>query len=466
VLCLVPGAALAQATPAPSVIQNNNYALELFQGPLIAPNRITGMAGAYTALADDVDGVTANAAAPAVREPFSNRWFDLSVTSGVSLPGGYAGTDFTNRGENGTPGLVNRTNQFLYANLGLRLQFGSFGATATGELLRYQVSPAKEGVAALQLIYARTHTAVAYGFWDNQIVIGAGLRGITAQLSPENVSRPIMTMTGFAPEIGGMLKLNDAPFRVGGTVRAGVQAKPIGPQGGSSFDSVRAAGDLVLPDRILQPWELELGIAWQFGARPLNPRWQNPRDQSKELRARIEDARRLRAAAAFVRERGRRSRAEEIAVEQAKRAVEEQELAAEEERLYAIRAARYRNWPREHLLFLASALITGPSVNAVALDGFLDQRLEYVGRQASFAPRVGVEAEPVPNRVRVRFGGYLEPSRFSDGTRRQHFTVGTDIRLFAANPLGLFPEAEWAMVLMYDLAPRYQNYGIGLTAWH
>jgi hypothetical protein len=275
-----------------------------------------------------------------------------------------------------------------------------------------------------------------------------------------------MTMTGFAPEVGGMLKLNDAPFRVGGTVRAGVQAKPIGPQGGSSFDNVRAAGDLVLPDRILQPWELELGIAWQFGARPLNPRWQNPREQTKELRERIESARKTRAMVAQARERGRGARAEEMAVEQAQRALEDQELASEEARLYEIRAARYRNWPREHLLFLASVLLTGPSSNAVGLDGFLDQRLDYVGQRVGFAPRVGVEAEPVPNRMRVRFGGYVEPSRFSDGTRRQHFTVGTDIRLFAASPLGLFPEAEWAIVLMYDLAPRYQNYGIGLTAWH
>jgi hypothetical protein len=424
------------------------------------------MAGAYTALADDVDGVTANAAAPAVREPFSKRWFDLSATSGVSLPGGYAGTDFTNRGENGAEGVINRTNQFLYANLGFRLQFGSFGTTATAELLRYQVSPAKEGVAALQLIYVRTHTALAYGFWDNQIVIGAGLRGITAQLSPENVSRPIMTMTGFAPEIGGMLKLNDAPFRVGATVRAAVQARPIGPQGGSSFDNVRTAGELVLPERIVQPWELEWGIAWQFGARPLNPRWQNPREQTKDLRARIQAARQARAEIAWVRERGRAARAEELAVEQALRAAEDRELEAEEARLYDIRAARYRNWPREHLLFLASVLLTGPSTDAVGLDGFLDQRLDYVGRRVGFAPRVGVEAEPVPNRLRVRFGGYVEPSRFSDGTRRQHFTVGSDIRLFAASPLGLFPEAEWALVLMYDLAPRYQNYGVGLTAWH
>jgi len=66
---------------------------------VIAPNRVSGLAGAVTAAAEAVEGVTNNAAAPAVREAFSVTWFDHEPSAGISLPGGYARTDFSNRGD-------------------------------------------------------------------------------------------------------------------------------------------------------------------------------------------------------------------------------------------------------------------------------------------------------------------------------------------------------------------------------
>ena len=50
----------------PSPITKNDYALELFQGPLLAPGRLTGLAGATTATAQSLEGVYNNVAAPAV----------------------------------------------------------------------------------------------------------------------------------------------------------------------------------------------------------------------------------------------------------------------------------------------------------------------------------------------------------------------------------------------------------------
>ena len=42
----------------------------------MTPSRVTSLGGATTAIADSVEGVYNNAAAPAVREPFSVRWFE------------------------------------------------------------------------------------------------------------------------------------------------------------------------------------------------------------------------------------------------------------------------------------------------------------------------------------------------------------------------------------------------------
>ena len=95
---LTAGGARAAGSSTPAPITSNNYALEFYQGPLIGPNRLLGMAGAYTAVAEGIDGATVNAASPAVREPFSFDWVDYDVDVDFSLPGAYGGTDFDNHG--------------------------------------------------------------------------------------------------------------------------------------------------------------------------------------------------------------------------------------------------------------------------------------------------------------------------------------------------------------------------------
>jgi len=152
--------------------------------------------------------------------------------------------------------------------------------------------------------------------------------------------------------------------------------------------------------------------------------------------------------------------------EAAVQALEDAELAEIEKRLHDERKARYLNWPREHVLLLASVLVTGASAEAVALEGFIDQRRELVGSRVTVAPRLAVESEPVPNLLKTRAGVYLEPSRFRDGTARQHFTVGFDVRVLKWSIFDLFPEHQWRVSAFLDIAQRYQNFGIGVGTWH
>ena len=101
------------------------------------------MAGAYTALAEGIDGATVNAAAPAIREPFSYDWFDWDVDIDASLPGAYGGTDFDNRGpaSSSDPQTRATINGFLYAHAGAEVQLGQVGASVTGEFFQYDVRP-------------------------------------------------------------------------------------------------------------------------------------------------------------------------------------------------------------------------------------------------------------------------------------------------------------------------------------
>ncbi len=427
-------------------------------------------------MAEATDGTAVNAAAPAVREPFSYDWTDIDVDIDFSLPGGYNGTDFDNRGQKADPKLVDRVNNFLFAHAAAQLQLGEFGTAFTSELLRYNLTPSTGGTPGFVLNYARFHLTAAYGFFGNQFAIGAGVRAVALQLGQDGGGQPsstVLTMAGVAPQAGFVFKPDNRAWRIGATIRAPVSASTLGGDNSTRDSSgVVHAGPFDLPSRVVAPWELEVGIAYQLGARPLNPPWLNPYDQERPLRLRTMAARKKRAreqateldATPSLR---RPEVASDIAREElAIREVEDAQLEQDAIRLKAVRRARELNWPREHILLLASILVTGASDSAVALEGFLEQKREIVGSTASFSPRVGVESEPLVNWLRVRAGSYLEPSRFVDGHARQHFTFGGDVRLLPFDLFGITPGQTWRFTVSADLAPRYSNFGFGVAAWH
>jgi hypothetical protein len=488
----------AFAADAPP-IQRNDYNLELFQGPLLAPGRITGLAGATTAVAQSLEGVYNNAAAPAVREPHSFDHFEWDPSGGISLPGGYGGTDFNNRGEKGIEQQIERnrqaglpqkstvetTDRFLYLQGGLWGQLGNFGMTLTADMLRYDVAGETPGQPSVAVGITRLHLAAAYSFLRNQLCIGAGVRMAFVDMNERNNdSAGVISMFGLGPQAGLIVKPENRPWRVGITARAPVSAGKFSvsnllSEERSDGTTVRRAGSFILPHRIVQPWELEAGVAYQLGPRPLNPPWVDPVDYRDERRAAILEKRAARNAGQKAQIAGmptgtpeeltaRARRVLEIAeLEKRLRAEEDDEIAHLEERFHDERKAAYLNWPREHVLLLASVLMTGSSDQAVSLEGFIDQRRELVGSRVSVAPRFAIETEAVPNLIKARAGVYFEPSRFEDGSTREHFTLGFDVNVLTWSVFGLFkPDHQWRVNAFLDLAERYQNFGVGLGTWH
>jgi len=423
-------------------------------------------------VAEGVNGAAVNAAAPAVREPFSVKWVDVDVDAGISFPGAFTRMDYDNHG----PGAADQVNDFLYADFGLEVQVGELGASATGELLRYTV--ASHG--GLELTAGRYHVLGAYGVAGNQLVVGTGFRAVTMQLSQGggvadsfNPAGAALTMSGLGPEIGAVIKPDNLPFRLGATLRAPVTGGDLGSSHTTTdAHGVVRSGAVIVPSSVSLPWELEAGFAIQVGPRPLNPSWINPRAEEAPVRRAIRAARARRAAdyAATLGETVSAHRAEralELAQQEAAiQAVERQELEAEERHLRDQRQARYENWPRERILIVASALVTGPSPNAIALEDFFDQVHEAYGDFLTVSPRVGIEAEPIPSHLRGRVGSYLEPSRFDGVSARQHFTTGLDVKLFRWDAFGAFPGQVWRISGVADVAPRYADWGISVGAWH
>jgi hypothetical protein len=359
-------------------------------------------------------------------------------------------------------------NSFVDINFGATLQFGGLGVAATGDLEQFNLSKSANG---LTLDIGRWQALGAYGLFDGQLLLGAGARILTMQIQ-QSGGQTLLTVLGAGPELGVLLMPTGSQWRVGANARTPVGGGVGAGENLTKDNGVLKAEDFILPSTVASPWEVDMGIAYQLGPRPLNPGWENPHEQENWLRQRIADQRAERALMheaelASLTPEGRLAREPVLDAEEARqRAAEDAQLEIEIKRLYDQRKARYDNWPREKILLLASVLLTGASSNAVSLQGFLDQRVETVGKAVTVTPRLGMEGEPLRDRMTLRVGTYVEPSRYETGTPRQHFTFGGDVRLFPIDFWGLIPRANLKFGFVIDLAPRYQNYGIAIGNWH
>src|SRR5262249_10069488 len=154
-------------------IPSNRYALDLFQGPLLAPISVTGIAGAYAGYAEGIAGMVANAAAPAVREPYSVSYFEIDGSGSISFPLNFFGNDdFDN---SGSPGYD--YSNFIYGTLGGVLQYGPLGGGYTAELQRYSLTDKQGQTTSVNI--GKYHVLGGVRLLGDQLVLGAGARFVT-----------------------------------------------------------------------------------------------------------------------------------------------------------------------------------------------------------------------------------------------------------------------------------------------
>src|SRR5262249_47505092 len=140
---VVPSVADAQTAPG----------IDLVQGPILAPLRVLGMGGAFAAYAEGVDAIAVNAAAPAVRPPYSVTWFDYDLSLGVSFPATFRGTDFDNDGKVGF-----NYDHFIFTTFGASAQLGYFGVGVLGDIQQYDLFPnAKPSDPQMTATLGRVH---------------------------------------------------------------------------------------------------------------------------------------------------------------------------------------------------------------------------------------------------------------------------------------------------------------------
>ena len=457
-LCRTAGAS-GPLAPQGEPIETSAYTLDMFQGPVLASSRVTALAGAYAAIAEGVDGYPVNPAAPAVRQPWSVDHVDYDLSAGVTFPGGLSKSDFDN---NGTVGFAYQ--DFVFLTLGANLQVGKWGFGASTDVQQYNLQQEVEidgQKRYLTVQLGRTHVLLARSVADGQLTIGAGARAAYLNLNgTENASGggssvDLFSMYGAGLETGVLWAPHGWPMRVGAAFRSSVkgEAQPdsrTAPNG----DGDTVVGAIFLPDHLVLPWEVEVGMALQLGRRPLNVPWPDPQDERRRYVQQLERARN---------ERRGRSTPNQAALEQQ----EHERIKAASDEVRRGLKSRYRSMPRQKVLLSAALLVSGPIQRGVGVESFLRQQVDRSGRTTSLAPRVGIELEPLSDRLQVRGGGYVEPSRFHPELARVHGTLGFDLRLFDWSVFGLFDDdSTWRGGGFADVSRDYVSWGVSVGLWH
>lgn len=461
-------------------IATSEYRIDLSQGVVLAGTRVLGLAGAYVAIAEGVDGNSQNPAAPAVRTAYSFDHFDYDLGFGLTFPASISGNDFFNRGE--TSNLNRSQKGFLFFNVAANAQFGRWGLGVALDYQSYELRSSETQGYGLNARFGGARIQAAHAFDDGQFILGMGSRGtgfaIQRQEPGATSGESLFDVEGAALEFGGLWRPNDQPFRIGAAVRSAVLTTTINTDvpRNANGDRVISTGttSLFLPNQVELPGDVNIGVAFQLG-RPFNPRWIDPAESLARLdrfvtyrnreRARTRNAR-IQAAVA----KGSSAVAAATAVDaeiETEEALDGVDFDRAERSLRVRLKERYERMQRFYVLISTSLLATSTVEDGVGVESFLEGRVYRSGKRTTYSPRLGIESEVVPAWLTLRAGTYGEPSRYDRSSPRLHGTGGFDVKLFPWTVFGLFEDGtSWRLSAALDGAKRYFSWGVSIGVWH
>jgi hypothetical protein len=408
-LSTIATTALAQSAPAAKAPPQT---VDAVRGPVTGSTRRIGLGGAFVAIADETEGVAINPASSAVRLPYSwSDWdygFGLDVAIGAWLPK----NDIYNQQNGQAPKKAGQSTA-LFGSVALLVNYRHLGLGMSAEAQRNSATQTdqQQGIDTnFAANFGLVHANLAYGFMEGQLLLGAGPRLVGMSFDHGSGSSGLLSTAGVGYEAGVIAKPVVGQYRAAVAVKSPINAKLPGTAGAPQ-------------STVHVPWEVALGLAYQFGARPLNP----------PLRT---------------------------AKEQARQAGEEEpskaELKQAEEELFK-RYEASQSW----YLLVSSELSLIQGGGPVGLSGAtaLDRPV--------ISPRLGLESEVVPRHFRLRAGSYYEPALIAGTKSRVHGTGGFDLRLFEWNIFGLLDRFDyWQLSLGADAARAYLNTSLSIGFWH
>ncbi|HYQ42494.1 MAG TPA: hypothetical protein VER11_11000 [Polyangiaceae bacterium] len=380
--------------------------IDTVRGTIRGSTRLIGLGGAFVAIADDTQGVAINPASAAVRLPYSWDPFDYSFGIDLGIATWLPKNDVYN-----APQTSGTSGGSLFGSFAILTNYQHVGLGIAAEAEQNVAShKGQQGFSTkLTANFGLMRPALAYGYFDGQLLLGAGLRVLGFSFGGHQGKVPLTAGIGYTA--GVIVKPAGQQFRVGVAIEQPINAEV-------------ASDDGSAPTMVHVPWTAAMGFAYQFGTRKLNPKF-----VTAHTRAR--------------RDAGGREPTQDEEKKAKKDLFDEYQ--------------RDQTW----YLLLSTELAFIEGSGDVALAGSTARNRTLV------SPRLGVETEVVPRWLRLRAGSYLELATTEEGHSRLHGTAGVDIKLFEWGVFGLIkPFDYWQLSLAADGARSYLNTSFSIGFWH
>lgn len=402
-------AAFAQATPF-----QGSQRLLLSSGTLRGSPRMMGLGGAYVGIAEGAEGMTRNAASIVSKDAHfdGDSSLDFGGTMHFLMPGSVKEQDWDNDGrpEQREGPLANLGTQVFYSVVAFR--YKNFGIGGGFDLQNFLAATRKDGETfdrVLNVGLLHFFGALGYSFWNDQILVGAGVETTHALFGygekPDGQLLPGFNDSagyhGWGLQLGALWRPENENYRIGFAFSPNTTAWQAG--------NKAQIGGWTLPSQVVSPGRVSLGGSFAFGE----------------------------------------GRAYNITSR------EGWMLGADGQ---PGRTAAMTKW-----LVTAQLDVTLPVDNAVAMSPFLEQPLTDAipaGDRPTFCLRAAVEKEVFIDRLRLRLGGYLEPPTTATGPiLRPHLNFGFEIFLFKVKT------TRMSFGLSFDFARLYQNLSFAVLVW-
>jgi hypothetical protein len=230
-------------------IVDNNYNLDLRQGPVLGSSRKVALGGAYFGVAEGIASLSSNPAGVAFRPQRSTTKFDWDWTAGLT---GLDSDDFDNNGVTPPDYKSHRIR-----SLGLMGQYGSWGL---GVLSDSEII-ALESPAADDDEYVLSVTSLTLGrqFLDRELTVGVGLRATTTKLRTTIIDATLGKLSGTGWEVGALWNPERGPWRFGMTYRSSIRSDEALD---TPDDTPVTVAGLIIPKQVILPASLGLGASY------------------------------------------------------------------------------------------------------------------------------------------------------------------------------------------------------------
>jgi len=257
-LILVLSCAQARGDIDGPPIVDNNYNLDLRQGPVLGSSRKVALGGAYIGVAEGIASLGSNPAGVAFRTQRSTTKFDWDWTAGLT---GLDSKDFDN---NGVTPPDYRSHRIR--SLGLMGQYGPWGlgVRSDSEIIALE-SP---DVADDEYVLSVTSVTLGRQFLDRELTVGVGVHATTSKLRANALDVALGKLSGTGWDAGALWNPERGPWRFGISYSSSIRSDEALDTSG---DTPVTVNGLIIPQQVILPARLGLGASYADDSAPF---WQ------------------------------------------------------------------------------------------------------------------------------------------------------------------------------------------------